>query len=463
MAREFRGVWVASVKNIDWPSKPGLSTAQQKAELMALLDRCAELRLNAVLLQIRPACDALYESRLEPWSEYLTGRMGRAPEPFYDPLAFAIGEAHRRGLELHAWFNPFRARHASSTAGFAPTHISQTRPALVKNYGKSLWLDPGEPAVQEHSLRVVLDVVQRYDLDGVHFDDYFYPYDEKDRGGKVLPFPDTASWRRYQDSGGKLARNDWRRENVNSFIRRVQESIRATKPWVRFGVSPFGIWRPGHPPQIKGFDAYDGLYADSRRWLAEGWVDYLAPQLYWRTSAREQSFPVLLQWWTEQNPRRRHIFAGLAHGNGAEEVLNQIQLARRQSGVGGHIHWSVGALLRNRSGVAGSLQRGAYTQLALTPAFPWLDGASPPKPALRVSLDPRGRTEANWSPDGTKPIRFWVLQWRAGQVWRTQILPVSQTTRAWDRDELPDVIALAAVDRAGNLGFPATVERRGSR
>src|SRR5262245_29382097 len=286
--RELRGAWIASVKNIDWPSKPGLSAAQQQTELVALLDRCAQLHLNAVFFQVRPACDALYESTLEPWSECLTGTMGRSPG--YDPLAFAVREARRRGLELHAWFNPFRARRPGATGAVARDHISKTRPSLVKSYGTSLWLDPAEREVQDHSLRVVLDVVKRYDVDGVHFDDYFYPYEEKDRQGRPLPFPDDSSWKRYLARGGQLARNDWRRDNVNTFVRQLQGSVRAQKTWVKFGISPFGIWRPGYPPSVKGLDAYDTLYADARRWLVEGWVDYLAPQLYWPTDAPEQSF-----------------------------------------------------------------------------------------------------------------------------------------------------------------------------
>jgi uncharacterized lipoprotein YddW (UPF0748 family) len=195
--REFRAAWVAAVGNIDWPSKRDLSTAEQKAELLAILDRAAELKLNVVILQVRPAADALYASAIEPWSEYLTGAMGKPPEPFYDPLAFAVAEAHRRGLELHAWFNPFRARHFSAKSPIAGSHISRRRPQWVRPYGKQLWLDPGEKGVQDYSLSVVMDVVKRYDIDGVHFDDYFYPYKEPDAAGRDLDFPDGLSWRRY--------------------------------------------------------------------------------------------------------------------------------------------------------------------------------------------------------------------------------------------------------------------------
>src|SRR2546423_2840326 len=208
--REFRGVWVATLNNIDWPSKPGLKVAEQQQELLRILDRATEVHLNAILLQVRPGCDAFYDSKLEPWSEYLTGKMGAPPAPWYDPLAFAIEEAHKRGLQLHAWFNPFRARHVSATNAASLKHISKANPQMVRNYGKDLWLDPGEPAVRDYSMNVVMDVVRRYDVDGVVMDDYFYPYKEKDERGKLIDFPDWRSWSRYRSSGGTLSRDEWR-------------------------------------------------------------------------------------------------------------------------------------------------------------------------------------------------------------------------------------------------------------
>jgi uncharacterized lipoprotein YddW (UPF0748 family) len=270
VAREFRGVWVASVANIDWPSKPGLSAFEQQSELLAILDRAKALRLNAVMLQVRPAGDALYASPYEPWSAYLTGLEGRAPEPYYDPLTFAVAAAHERGLELHAWFNPYRARHASAFSPSAKTHISEAHPELVRRYGKYLWMDPGEPKVLQQSLRVILDVVKRYDVDGIHIDDYFYPYPEVGADSVEVPFPDSSSYRAYRARGGRLARNDWRRHNVDTLVQLLYARTKALKPWVKVGISPFGIWRPGYPAQIKGFDSYDKLYGDSRRWLREG-------------------------------------------------------------------------------------------------------------------------------------------------------------------------------------------------
>lgn len=465
--REFRAAWVATVANIDWPSRKGLSTAEQQAELLAILDRAAQLKLNAVIFQVRPACDAIYASRIEPWSEYLTGTMGRAPEPFYDPLAFAVAEAHQRGLELHAWFNPYRARVQASDSPAARNHISQTRPQLVRQYGKYLWLDPGEKEVQDYSLGVIMDVVKRYDVDGIHFDDYFYPYKEGN-----LDFPDDVSWHRY-GARAKLSRADWRRDNVNRFIECVYKSIKAAKPWVKFGVSPFGIWRPGNPPQIKGLDAYAELYADSRKWLANGWVDYFAPQLYWAIEPPDQSFPVLLKWWTAQNPKGRLLVAGMnttqagravsgsntnatrrSRGWPADEILNQIRLTREVPGVGGHIHWNMRSLMRNNA-LDERLKTEVYQQSALMPALAWLGHSPPGKPKLTFPKAGTGpASTVAWVPSSSGKTWLWLLQTHQGEHWTTQILPAAITSHAWDR-AAPDAVAVSAVDRNGNLSSPA--------
>ncbi len=468
-AREFRGAWVASVSNIDWPSKPGLSTATQQAELLALLDRAAQLKLNAIILQVRPACDALYDSKLEPWSEYLTGQMGRAPEPFYDPLAFAVTEAHQRGLELHAWFNPYRARHSTGKSAASANHISKTRPNLVRTYGKQLWLDPGEPAVQEHSLKVILDVVKRYAIDGVHMDDYFYPYKEKDAAGKTLDFPDEPSWQSYQRSGGKLNREDWRRENVNQFIQRLNQEIHAAKPWLKFGVSPFGIWRPGHPEPIKGLDAYEQLYADSRKWLASGWVDYLAPQLYWPIDSKAQSFPVLLNWWSGQNAKQRHLWPGIATSNVGgkyrpEEITDEIRRTRQQTGATGNIHWSIKPLLQNREGISDLLRTELYAQPALVPASPWLESKVPGKPKLTAEQGTEG-TKLKWEPAGADKNGLWLLQVRAGGKWSAEIFPGTQGSHTLKTSgpAEPEIIALTAVSRCGLLSSPVVLEKKAAK
>jgi len=458
--REMRAVWVATVANIDWPSTNGLSTAEQKAELVAMLDRAADLRINTVIFQVRPSCDSLYPSAYEPWSEYLTGTMGKAPTPFYDPLAFAVEEAHKRGLELHAWFNPYRARHSGAKSAPASTHISQTHPELVRRYGQFLWVDPGEKAVQDYSLKIVMDVVRRYNIDGVHFDDYFYPYKEKDAFGGELDFPDDSSWQRY-GAGGRLSRDDWPRENVNAFIHRVYDSIKSVKPWIKFGVSPFGIWRPGNPQQIEGYDAYAKLYADSRQWLAKGWLDYCAPQLYWAIKPPEQSFPVLLKWWTEQNAKGRVLVAGLdcTKVNGrwpVEEIINQIRLTRRQPGASGDVHWNMKSLMRNET-LAQALKREVYAQPAISPALTWLSDDTAPA-ELRLSITSgASSTRANWNSGKKEGVWLWVLQFRSKNEWSTRVLPARTTHLALSRT-IPDVIAITAIDRYGNASRPTVLE-----
>jgi len=457
--REFRGAWLATVANLDWPTEPGLGVAQQKAELTSLLDHAVQLKLNAVILQVRPMADAVYASPLEPWSEFLTGRMGRAPQPFYDPLAFAIQEAHRRGLELHAWFNPFRVSlpPAQARSPAALNHLSRARPELVRRYGDLLWLDPGEPAAREHVLSVIQDVVRRYDVDGIAFDDYFYPYPEKNSDGDNMDFPDSASWRKYGATSG-LSRDEWRRQNVNQFIQNVYHSIHALKPWVKFGISPFGIWRPGYPRQIQGLDTYTKLYADSRLWLASGWVDYFSPQLYWSVDQREQSFPVLLQWWSEQNTKHRHLWPSLDAVNVGtrwrpEEITRQIQVTRRMTGVNGEIFYHLRNLFDNRT--LTDVIRTAYPQAALVPASSWLDSTPPDKPKLSVGA-PWSSLRFDWATASGKPACLWVLQFQVKGVWTTEILPANQTTRTF-YDPRPDVVAISAVDRVGNEGPAAAL------
>jgi len=454
---------VATVGNIDWPSRSDLTVSEQRAELLAILDRAVQLRLNTIIFQVRPACDALYASPIEPWSEYLTGTMGKAPQPLYDPLKFAVEEAHKRGLELHAWFNPYRARHPNAKSPITANHISKTKPHLVRKYGSYLWLDPGEKEVQDYSLSVVMDVVNRYDVDGIHFDDYFYPYPERLPGGKDREFPDEASWNKSGAQQRGMSREDWRRENVNSFVRRVHESIRKTRPQVKFGISPFGIWRPGHPPQIRGLDAYDKLYADARLWLVNGWLDYLAPQLYWAIESKEQSFPVLLDWWNAQNPKKRHIWPGLNTTKVREswkpqEIVNQVTLAKKQPVSAGHMHWNMTSLMRNAE-LGAALGRGPYAEPALVPACQWLDSAPTPKPKLSVVASAGDSVKLSWVPAPAEKSWLWVLQYRRGGNWTTRILPGAWRSHILDGDP-PDVLALSVVDRVGNVSPAAAVALR---
>ncbi len=338
-ARELRGLWVATVNNGDWPSRRDLTPDQQRSELTGIFDRAVTLHLNAIFLQVRPMADAFYPSSLEPWSQFIGGK---APEPLYDPLAFAVREAHARGLELHAWFNPFRGNSDTSLRAY--------------NYGRFVWMDPGDPAVRQRAIDVIADVIRRYDVDGVHLDDYFYPYPEND-----ADFPDEGTWQNYR---GPLSRDQWRRDNINRFVRDLYTSVKAIRPSVEVGISPFGIWRPRHPRQIRGFDAYAKIYADSRLWLQQGWVDYLAPQLYWPIEKREQSFPALLHWWGRQDRRGRGIVAGMSinrvasgrpNSIPAEEIARQIEMVRRERQAVGFILFSARTMMEDRAGINGVL------------------------------------------------------------------------------------------------------------
>lgn len=465
LRREFRGVWVATVGNIDWPSRKGLSTTQQQAELRTILDQSVALGLNAIVLQVRPMCDALYASKREPWSEFLTGRLGQAPAPLYDPLEFAVREAHVRGLELHAWFNPFRAKVPAAKAPIPADHLVKRRPDLAKPYGKHYWLDPGEPDAQKHSLAVILDVVRRYDVDGIHLDDYFYPYKEQDSAGKVIPFPDDASWKKYQAGGGTLGRDDWRRDNINRFVEHLYQAVKAEKRWVKVGISPFGIWRPGHPPGIEGFDQYAQLYADAKFWLQRGWVDYFTPQLYWQIHREKQSYPKLLAWWAEQNTQGRHLWPGnipsrvTGGGTGwpAQEIVDQIELTRKQPGATGNILFSMRPLLADRGGVATALKQ-VYAEPALIPASPWLSQRRPASPKVSDGSKAGAGTEitvdapnAAWIVVAGKTESGWTAKtyWAADHAHHRFLLPPTLAAAA-------PLLALA-LDRFGQESEPVAV------
>jgi len=449
--REFRAAWIATVANIDWPSKPGLPVAQQKAELITLLDRAAQLHFNAVFFQVRPVSDAFYASSLEPWSEYLTGQQGRAPEPFYDPLAFAISEAHKRGLELHAWFNPFRAWHPDARSSPAANHVSRTRLDLVRHYGAQTLLDPGEPEAQARCINAVQDVVRRYDVDGVVIDDYFYPYPLKNAAGTVLDFPDQASWKRYGIKSG-LSRADWRRDNVNRFIQKLGQAVKSVNPKVQFGISPFGIWRPQYPAPIRGLDAYDKVFTDSRKWLASGWVDYFAPQLYWPVAAPEQSFPALLGWWRAQNNFGRHVYAGLYDAKfTAGEIARQMQIIRGSAiGGTGEVHYHLRSVLENPALTAAV--KAQYATPAIVPASPWINAVPPEKPRVMVTPG-KSAVTIRWEKGGMEPVRWWLVQTCVYNVWTTELIPAGVVGRIIT-SPVVDAVVVRSVDRSGNLSAP---------
>ncbi len=488
--RELRGFWIATVANIDWPSQRGQAPEQYRREYRRLLDAGQRAGLNAVFLQIRPASDAFYKSDLEPWSKFLTGRQGRAPGENDDPLPFLIAEAHRRGMEFHAWFNPYRATTDSVKRGLGALHPLRRHPEWFIRYGGQYLYNPGLPAVRNHIKRVIFDVVRRYDIDGVHFDDYFYPYPE---AGRV--FHDEAAFRDQNPDSLRLP--EWRRQNVNLLIHDLHDSIRLVKRWVKFGVSPFGVWKnksedPLGSDTRAGQPSYANLYADSRGWLEQGWVDYIMPQLYWSTKFRLVPYPVLLEWWT-RNHFRRHLYIGQGTYRMLEstrsdttwrnprELPRQVRLNRTYpDDVQGSVYFSAISFATNPLHTTDSLRLDLYRTPALVPVMPWLDSLAP-RPVRELTLRRAGRVASlSWTPnplpadDGDLAAYYVLYRFERGQLISPndsrRILAVLrpaglgqpaafQDTTA--RPGVPYTYCLTAVDRLHNESGPVRVFSEG--
>lgn len=385
--REFRGVWIATVQNIDWPTKPavGVNPAAQKDEFVRILDEHQRTGINAVMLQVRPSTDALYAKSREQWSMFLTGKQGLAPDPFYDPLEFAIEEAHKRGMELHAWFNPYRATNNLIDSLTSASHITRTKPDWFFTYGGKKYFNPGLPEVREYIVEVIMDVVRDYDIDGVHFDDYFYPYPGKDK------LPDSTTYQLY---GGDFAEiDDWRRNNVDVLIQTLSERIHAEKSYVKFGISPFGIWRnKAQDPdgsESNGLSGYSALYADARKWVKEGWVDYINPQVYFPFYYPAAPYEKLVDWWTA-NAFGKHVYIGQAAYRAMEDrdgwrdrqqLPNQMRYLRENPSVQGSVFFSSRSLTNNLAGFRDSLQHDFYRYPALQPQMKWLGDVAPASPS----------------------------------------------------------------------------------
>ena len=466
--REFRGAWGATVDNIDWPSKKGLAVPELKKELTRIVDRAAELKLNAIVFQVRPMADALYNSKLEPWAEWITGTQGKEPKdgtkPF-DPLEFMIAACHAKGIELHAWFNPYRAWHPKATSKPDSKHVSVAHKDWVKTYGNYKWLDPGQPAVADWSLKVIQDVVDRYDVDGVHIDDYFYPYPLKGQD-----FPDDQSYAAYKKRGGRLERSDWRRYNVNEFVHNFYDLVKRRKRWVKVGISPFGIYRPAQPAGIQaGVDQYAELYADAKLWLNEGWCDYLAPQLYWKISSPHQTYEPLLKWWIQQNSKNRFVWPGnftsrvfKEEGDWVpQEIVDQVELTRKTPGASGNVHFSFTAFLKDQKGIDELLQAGPYKEPALVPACDWLSPGKPAKPTLSV-LDIGSMQRSalvRFQAKEKSNIKSLAIWRRYGDDWVFSTMTGTDLNvpilNAYKGAKLTG-IAITAINRAGVLGDWAT-------
>ena len=475
--REFRGAWLATVANIDWPSKPGLSSETQKKELLRIFDDHQRSGMNAIMFQIRPSTDAFYGKGNELWSRFLTGKQGLAPFPYYDPLEFAIEEAHKRGIELHAWFNPYRATFDLVESNTSPQHITRQNPDWFFTYeGKKLF-NPGIPAVREYIVNVIMNVVRNYDIDGVHFDDYFYPYpDVKNR-----PLPDSEAFKMYGSRFPTI--EDWRRNNVDTLIQTLNDSIHTAKKYVKFGISPFGIWRNKSQDiegsESNGFDGYGKLYADARKWTESGWVDYINPQLYFPFFYKAAPFEKLLDWWSI-NTYGRHLYIGQGAYRATEnregwrnrqQLPDQIRYLRNNTRVQGSVFFSSKSLTNNLAGVNDSLRNDLYRYPALQPVMLWLDDVDPNPPEELSVKASDNCVVVSWkapakASDGQNAYGYIIYRFAEGEEIKISqpknILKISfdaKQTSFSDFSALPDsryTYVVTALDRLKNESLDTT-------
>lgn len=396
--REFRAAWIQSVNG----QFRGMPTEKLKQNLIGQLNSLQKAGINAIIFQVRPEADALYASRLEPWSRFLTGVQGKAPEPYWDPMQFMIDECHKRGMEFHAWINPYRTK-TTLKSELAPNHVYNIHPEWFVTYGDQLYFDPALPESRRHICMVVSDIVSRYDVDAIHMDDYFYPYPIKGKD-----FPDDASFARF--GGGFSNKADWRRSNVNVLIKKLHETIREIKPWVKFGVSPFGIYRNESSDPLgsktKGLQNYDDLYADVLLWAREGWIDYNIPQIYWHIGHPVADYETLVKWWA-RNTENRPLFIGQSVMNTVQNAdpknpsINQLPrkmaLQRAYQTIGGSCQWPASAVVENAGKYRDALIAEYHKYPALPPVFDFMDNEAPAKVRKMKSV---------WTEDGY--ILFWT-------------------------------------------------------
>jgi uncharacterized lipoprotein YddW (UPF0748 family) len=397
--REVRASWIATVANLDWPSSRYATTQTQKNELISILDDLEQTGINMVVFQIRTECDALYDSPYDPWSYWLTGSQGSAPSPYYDPLQFACEEAHKRNIEIHAWFNPYRAEKTVGSYSIDPSHVTVQHPDWDLQIGNFKFLNPGLPLVREYVAKVITDVVKRYEIDGVHFDDYFYPYPPNN-----ITNEDDSTFAIH--NRGIMDRGDWRRDNVNLLVETIYDSINYYKPWVKFGISPFGIWKNNVPPGIVGTSSYNDIYCDPIAWLNGQYIDYVNPQLYWQITG-PQDYSLLMPWWGSVS-NNRHIYTGhaLYKMSGSwnwpsSEIANQIRLNRQEANIQGSVFFRTDHILWNTKGIADTLVNNLYYYPALSPTMTWKDSILPNSPQSLIALGMGQGVELQWSAPGT--------------------------------------------------------------
>jgi uncharacterized lipoprotein YddW (UPF0748 family) len=415
---QLRAEWLASVTNIDWPSRPGLSADEQKAELLGWYDEAVELGLNSVVVQVRPTADAFWPSPFEPWSRWLSGQQGL--DPGYDPLAFAVAEAHERNLEFHAWFNPYRISMNTDVNQLVPTHPARVHPDWVIPYGGKLYYDPGLPEVQRFTIDAIMDAVRRYDVDAVHFDDYFYPYPV---AGQTFDDADT-----YAEHGGDFDNiADWRRHNIDTLISGLSQAIRAEKPWVQFGVSPFAIWRnastdPSGSPTQGGVQTYDDLYADTRKWVREQWLDYIAPQVYWNIGFAVADYAKLVPWWSSVvDGTGVNLYIGQANYKVADpaqgapwhdpnEMSKHLTFNRSYPQAGGDIYFSAKQVRANKLAHMTIVKRDHYGNPAIQPTPGRLERGGPRPPVITTSKRTAAGVELTWTPTDRRTVSYAVYR-----------------------------------------------------
>lgn len=402
--REFRGVWIATVENIDWPQKVGETSEKQKEEMVNILNEHQKAGINAVMFQVRPAADALYEQSFEPWSKYLSGQQGKAPDPVYDPLTFAISEAHQRGLELHAWFNPYRATKDTNYAALSPNHITSLKPDWFFVYGNMKLFNPGLPEVRAYIVKVILNVVDHYKVDGIHMDDYFYPYQV---AGETIA--DSETYKKYGTGFSSI--EDWRRNNIDLLVKMLDDSIHRHNPAIKFGISPSCIWanKSQNPDgsETHGGDTYYQLYADTRKWIKEGWIDYINPQIYHSQNDSLVNYNILVDWWSNHS-YGRHVYIGqgpyrivaskLNDFKNPAEIPNQIKYLRKNARVQGSVYFTSNSLLKNPLGVTDSLRNNYYQHPALPPVMLWRDSVAPNPPQKLTATINEGKVLLDWKP-----------------------------------------------------------------
>jgi uncharacterized lipoprotein YddW (UPF0748 family) len=461
--REFRGIWIATVENIDWPSKKYLSSVEQKREFINIIELLKKDKINAVFMQVRPSCDAFYKSDKEPWSEWLTGKQGKEPEPFYDPLKFAVEECHKRGIEIHAWFNPFRSVINLKSSNISSEHISRTHPGWNVEYGKYKWLNPGLADVRNYITGIVMDVVRRYNIDGVHFDDYFYPYPVKNN-----KFRDEKTFVKY--SRGFKDIDLWRRNNINLFVKQVSDSIRKVRPGCMFGISPFGIWKntisDNSGSDTKGSESFYKTYSDSKKWIMNGWVDYLVPQLYWHIGNASANYKILVDWWSK-NSFGRNIYIGQAvykidndHNEDwmkGDQILMQIKLNRSLNNISGNVFFNTNTFMKNPHGLQDSLENNYYKYYALSPVIKGRNQNAPLPPVNGTSHIVEGKTLLQWERPIIESSRDTAVYFVIYRYSGNEPVDISKSVNIADIVYCSETTWLDTLQGDGNYGFQYVV------